>query len=101
MQLDTILAHSVVLHASDVHLKVGRPPMFRIQGVLSPMEGTEPLDSQVMEGFVNQLLDEYHRAQFRERMQADLAYSSPGNGRFRVNVFHQRGEVSIALRVIP
>ena len=101
MQLDTILAQSVTRQASDVHLKVGLPPMFRIHGTLVPMEDVAVLDSQAIEGFVAGLLDEYHRAQFRERLQADLAYASPGNGRFRVNVFHQRGEVSIALRVIP
>jgi twitching motility protein PilT len=101
MQLDTILAQSVARQASDVHLKVGLPPTFRIHGSLVPMEDVAVLDSHAMEGYVAGLLDEYHRAQFRERLQADLAYASPGNGRFRVNVFHQRGEVSIALRVIP
>ena len=43
----------------------------------------------------------YHREQLRDRLQADLAYASPGDGRFRVNIFHQRGEISVALRLIP
>jgi len=100
MELDTILALSVDRQASDIHLKVGLPPMFRVHGTLTPMDGAPALTTEVMEGFVAHLLDESHRAQLRERLQADLAYSSQALGRFRVNVFRQRGDVSIALRVI-
>jgi twitching motility protein PilT len=101
MELDTILAQSLDRHASDVHLKVGRPPMYRIHGTLCPMEGAITLDAAAMEHFVAGLLDDHHQRQFRERLQADLAYSAPSLGRYRVNVFRQRGEISIALRVIP
>jgi twitching motility protein PilT len=101
MELDTILEHGVSLHASDVHLKVGLPPTFRLHGSLVQMEGAPALDTGAMEHFLDGLLDEHHRAQFRERLQADLAYASPALGRFRVNIFRQRGDVSIALRVIP
>ena len=101
MELDSILGHGVSLGASDVHLKVGRPPMFRTHGRLVPMEGAEALGSPHMEAFLSRLLDDYHRAQLRDRLQADMAYASPGNGRFRVNIFHQRGDISVALRVIP
>jgi len=100
MELDTILALSVDRQASDVHLKVGLPPMFRVHGTLIPMDGAPVLTTETMGYFVGGLLDDYHRAQFHERLQADLAYSSPALGRFRVNVFRQRGDVSIALRVI-
>jgi twitching motility protein PilT len=100
MELDTILALSIDRQASDVHLKVGLPPMFRVNGTLVPMDGAPVLTAETMEHFVGGLLDEYHRAQFRERLQADLAYSSPTLGRFRVNIFRQRGDVSVALRVI-
>jgi twitching motility protein PilT len=101
MELDTILAQSLERNASDVHLKVGRPPMYRIHGSLVPMAGAPVLDASAMEQFAAGLLDEYHQKQFGERLQADLAYSAPSLGRYRVNVFHQRGEISIALRVIP
>jgi twitching motility protein PilT len=101
MELDTILAQSIDRQASDVHLKVGRPPMYRVHGSLMPMEGGSVLDAAMLDQFIAGLLDEYHQAQFRERLQADLAYSCPSLGRFRVNVFRQRGEISIALRVIP
>ncbi len=101
MELDTILAQSLERKASDVHLKVGRPPMYRIHGTLVPMNGAPTLDAAAMNGFVAGLLDEYHQKQFQERLQSDLAYSAPSLGRYRVNIFRQRGDVSIALRVIP
>src|SRR5512144_2693471 len=101
MELESILARGLALEASDVHLKIGRPPMFRAHGRLFPMEGAESLPEPAMQAIVDQLLDDYHRKQFRERFQADLAYQSPANGRYRVNVFRQRGDISIALRVIP
>ncbi len=100
MELDTILAQSLKRQASDVHLKVGRPPMYRIHGTLMPMEDGTVLDAATLEQFVAGLLDEFHEGHFRERLQADLAYACPSLGRFRVNVFRQRGEISIALRVI-
>ncbi len=101
MELNTILGQSLERHASDVHLKVGRPPMYRIHGSLVPMDGAPVLDTSAMEGFAAGLLDDLHRTQLRERLQADLAYAAPSLGRYRVNIFHQRGELSIALRVIP
>ena len=101
MELDTILAQSIKRQASDVHLKMGRPPMYRIHGSLMPMEDGPVLDTPLLEKFVAGLLDDYHQGHFRERFQADLAYSCPTLGRFRVNVFRQRGEISVALRVIP
>ncbi len=101
MELDSILANGLALEASDVHLKVGRVPIFRAHGTLVPMEGAPVLNAQTIEAFLCTLLDDYHRSQLRERLQADLAYASGDNGRYRVNVFRQRGEVSIALRVIP
>jgi len=100
MELDAILAQGVALQASDVHLKVGLPPMFRTNGALVPMNGASVLGSEAMERLVNALLDDHHRAQFRERLQADLSYASATLGRFRVNIFRQRGETSVALRII-
>jgi twitching motility protein PilT len=100
MNIETILGYAVGRRASDIHLKVGRPPMLRQHGTLIPMPEAPTLDGPIMEAFLGQLLDDYHSAQLRERLQADLAYQSAGHGRFRVNIFRQRGDVSIALRVI-
>ncbi len=101
MDLEKILAQGVSRRASDVHLKVGRPPMYRVHGALVPMDEAPTLTSAVLKGFLDTLLDDYHRQQLGERLQADLSYASDAFGRFRVNIFHQRGDISIALRVIP
>ena len=101
MKIETILGQGVGRRASDVHLKVGRPPMFRVHGALVPMEGAPTLDAETMEGFLGQLLDDHHRRQLQERLQADLSYATDAFGRFRVNIYRQRGDISIALRVIP
>jgi twitching motility protein PilT len=65
------------------------------------MEGAVELTTAIVDGFLKVLLDEYHRKQLDERLQADLAYGTERHGRFRVNVFRQRGLVSIAFRSIP
>jgi len=102
MTIDEILAIGVAKEASDVHLKVGLPPIFRINGTLVPMDGgVEPLTAESLSQMVNSLLDDFHREQYALRKQADLAYSSARTGRFRVNVFTQRGVPSISARVIP
>ena len=101
MEFDKILEHACKVEASDIHLKVGVPPMLRTHGKLEPIPGAPTLTSESMSGFLEVLLDDYHRAQLTERLQADLSYALAGAGRFRVNIFRQRGEISIALRLIP
>jgi len=101
MEFDKILEHACKVEASDIHLKVGVPPMLRTHGKLEPLAGAQTLTSESMSGFLEVLLDDYHRAQLTERLQADLSYALAGSGRFRVNIFRQRGEISIALRLIP
>jgi len=89
--------------ASDVHLKVGQPPVVRFDGELQTLEGWPTLDSVELEN----VLAEVGRAAparlagFDETGELDLAYQRPGLPRFRVNAFRQRGEISFAMRVIP
>jgi twitching motility protein PilT len=101
VDLDAILREAVERKASDIHLKFGVPPMLRISGSLGALEGAERIDRAGMEALMAQLLTDYHRARLREQLQVDLAYGSAELGRFRVNVFYQRGELQAALRLIP
>ncbi len=101
MSLDEILARAVDRKASDVHLKVGIPPLIRVHGVLYPLDGWEPISIEAMRALVDTLLDDYHREKFQKHMQVDLAYGTNDLGRFRVNVFLQRGVPSVAMRSIP
>jgi twitching motility protein PilT len=100
--LDQALRRLVAEEGSDLHLKVPSRPMIRRHGGLMPLDGTEPLTSEVMEGLVVQMLDDERKlAEFREDNEVDFSYSIPGLARFRVNAFRQRGTVSIVCRAIP
>src|SRR5438128_587128 len=101
MHLDEILRTAVRLQASDVLLKVGVPPGLRLKSDLIPMPEARPLTHELIEAAVDVIFDDYHRRRFSSELQADLAYETPELGRFRVNVFRQRGEISIVIRVIP
>lgn len=101
MELNDILAEAVRNDASDVLLKVGVPPAFRVRADFLPLEGAAPLDSDAIEHIVAGVLDDRRRAKLQQDLQVDLAYSHPDLGRFRVNIFRQRGYLSLVIRVIP
>jgi twitching motility protein PilT len=101
MHLDEILRAAIRSDASDVMLKAGNPPGVRIHGDLLPLPDVQPMTHEDMQAAVDVLLDDYHRRRFTTDLQVDLAYETPDLGRFRVNVFRQRGELSAVIRVIP
>ena len=101
MELDDILRAAIRSDASDVLLKAGRPPGVRINGDLLPLPDAEALTHDAVQRAVDTLLDDYHRRRFASDLQADLAYETPELGRFRVNVFRQRGDLSVVIRIIP
>jgi twitching motility protein PilT len=103
MDLDSILRRAVDLGASDVHLKLGQPPVIRIDGDLEPLPETPPLAEADLEAALGTVtgLSPRRREMFEESGDLDIAYSHPDLPRFRVNAFRQRGAVSVALRVIP
>ena len=101
MKIDELLKISIESDASDLHLKPGNHPVLRINGVLKPLTAyprltaalTRELAEQIMSGSQKDILD--------EDLDLDLAYSFPGFGRFRGNIYHQRGSLAVALRIIP
>jgi twitching motility protein PilT len=103
MDLNAVLRHAVEKGASDVHFKVGQPPVLRFDGELSPAEGFQPLGDADLESVLEQVTTSTPRRKqlFDETGDLDIAYSDPGLPRFRVNGFRQRGAISFAFRVIP
>ena len=103
MDLDAVLQHAVALGASDVHFKVGQPPVLRVDGELASADGHSPLADADVEAILDQVSAHVPRRReaFDETGDLDLAYSKPGLPRFRVNGFRQRGAISFAFRVIP
>src|SRR5512134_238294 len=101
MQINELLKIAVTSGASDLHLKVGSYPMMRINGTLVVASEEKRLDRTDTEGMASVLFSQDHLEKFRKHQEVDLAYSIPGLGRFRCNVFQQRGTVGMVLRVIP
>jgi len=88
--VNTILEDAVARDASDIHLAVGSPPAFRIDGIIQFI-GDSTLTPEDTESLVDQILKPEQREQFERRHDFDLAISVPGLGRFRTNVLRQRG----------
>ena len=101
MNIDDFLRAAVGQGASDLHLKVGAYPMMRVSGALVPLSEDKRLEGQDTVAMGNVVMSDAHREKFQESQEVDLAYSVPGLGRFRCNVFQQRGTVGMVLRVIP
>ena len=89
-------------HGSDLHLKAGAPPLYRVNGELSGDEGAAPLSAEETETALHQLLgDETKLEEFAAEHEVDFSFEIHEVARFRVNAFRQRGLVSIACRAIP
>jgi twitching motility protein PilT len=101
MELNEILQVALRAGASDIHLKAGLPPMFRVDGSLVPLRDARRLPPEEVARMGFGLMNEYQRAKYEQTSEVDLAYGVPGLGRFRVNVFQQRGTIGVVLRVIP
>lgn len=86
--------------ASDLHISVGSPPVMRLDGTLYPLEG-EPVSAEEAIEMAEALLGSERSDRFRSAGEWDFSYPLEGGVRFRVNVYRQRGEVSIAARAIP
>jgi twitching motility protein PilT len=98
VHIDELLNRMTRLKASDIHLKVGRPPVLRIHGELRPQNVYDPLRPEDMERLYLQVTHEEQRARFEEELELDLPYEVAGVARFRVNVAWQRGSISMVMR---
>jgi twitching motility protein PilT len=101
MHINDLLRVAVTSGASDLHLKVGSYPMMRLNGSLVVASESSRLDRPDTESMAQEIMTPEHLDKFRKSQEVDLAYSVAGLGRFRVNVFQQRGTVGLVLRVIP
>ncbi len=101
MNINELLQKAVHAGASDLHLKVGSYPMMRVNGTLVVAAEDKRLDRNDTIACAETLFTPELREKFRTAQEVDLAYSIPGLGRFRCNVFQQRGTVGLVLRVIP
>jgi twitching motility protein PilT len=96
----SVLQHMVQSNASDLHLKVGRPPTIRIDGHMVSLE-LPPLKQEDLRSLAEQIMAPKNIKEFSEQKESDFALAVPGVGRFRVNAYQQRGTIAYALRTVP
>jgi twitching motility protein PilT len=103
MELNALLARAVEAGATDIHLKIEKPPMGRCDGAIRPLEGWSPLSEVDLRAILEQVCAHHPQKlkSFHDTGDLDLAYASDDLPRFRVNAFRQRGATSFAFRVIP
>jgi twitching motility protein PilT len=101
MNINDLLKVAIERRASDLHLKVGSHPIIRVDGELLPQVEHKRLMQEDTVTMAFSIMNARQKQRFKEELDIDLAYSVPGLGRFRCNVFQQRGSVGLVLRVIP
>jgi len=100
-RIDEIAREAVSRNASDIHITAGVPPTIRVDGRLVPLIGYPPMTPKDTQEFVYSFMSEKQKKTFEEKKELDFSFGIKGIGRFRVNVFYQRGTVAAALRRIP
>lgn len=102
INIDELLKAAVRLGASDVHLKAERTPVFRIHGKLVQLKESPTLTQEDTKALAySMMVSPWQKEVYEDKLEVDLAYSVKGLSRFRVNIFQQRGTISIAIRAIP
>ncbi|UCD72218.1 MAG: type IV pilus twitching motility protein PilT [Syntrophobacterales bacterium] len=101
MELNEILLEALTKGASDVHIKIGQPPIVRIDGHLRPMQGAKPYSYNEVNQMALGIMNEWQKERFMREKEVDMGYEIHGLGRFRVNIFQQRGKIRVALRIVP
>jgi twitching motility protein PilT len=101
MDLNQILVEALSQEASDIHIKAGAPPIFRVNGVLKSWNKVKPFDLNDVSKAAFDLMNDWQKERFIKNREVDMGYEVYGLGRFRVNVFQQRGKMRIALRIVP
>lgn len=101
VRIESLLEECVRTKASDLHLQVGLPPILRIDGALRPIPGYQSLDEATVERLVFSTLEEEQKEILLKDKEFDYSFSFGDLGRFRVNAFHERGNLAGAFRLIP
>ena len=94
-----LIAKAVSLHASDLHITAGIPPTVRVDGELHPLGEDRCLPADI-EAMAMSIMSDNHKETLAKMGEVDFAYSIPGEGRYRINVFRQRGTLAVALRIL-
>ena len=100
MHLDRLLRAMVQFKASDLHVQTGSPPTLRINNDITPLD-LPPVTADEVAGLVRDVATETSTQEIETQLSADFAYAIPDLGRFRINVFRERGSLALVARLIP
>jgi twitching motility protein PilT len=100
-RIEILLEEVVKKKASDLHLQVSLPPMLRVDGSLTPVSGSDILTEEAVEALIFAILDDDQKQILLKDKEFDFSFAFGDLGRFRVNAFHERGNLAAALRLIP
>src|SRR3990167_11378414 len=100
-KIEVLLEEVVKRNASDLHLQVGLPATVRVDGALVPLESQPPLTEEIVEQLTFSILDEDQKQILLKDKEFDFSFAFGDVARFRVNAFHERGNLAAALRLIP
>ena len=100
-RIEVLLEEVIKKKASDLHVQVGLPPMLRIDGSLIAVQGADVLSEEGVEALVFAILDEDQKQILLKDKEFDFSFAFGDLGRFRVNAFHERGNLAAAMRLIP
>ena len=101
LRIENLLEETIKKKASDLHLQVGLPPILRVDGALMPVANAPSLDEAMVESLVFSILDQDQQQMLLKDKEFDFSFAFGDLGRFRVNAFHERGNLGAALRLIP
>ncbi len=101
LRIEILLQEVINQHASDLHIQVGLPPMLRVDGALTPIANTLALDAETVERLIFDILDNEQKQILLKDKEFDFSFAFGDLGRFRVNAFHERGNLAAAFRLIP
>lgn len=101
MNINQLLELTVQRNASDLHLSVGFPPTIRVHGDLIPVPGEMPVTPEQIESLIAQILTQVQKDIFVKNLELDFSFEFEGKARFRVNIYRQRNQSAVALRLIP
>ncbi len=101
MNIQQLLDITVQRNASDLHLSVTYPPMVRVHGDLIPITAEGPLSEEQIESLVAPLLTDIQKNIYKQNFEFDFSFDFESKARFRVNIYRQKGYISVALRLIP
>lgn len=101
VRIEILLEEVIKKKASDLHLQVGLPPILRVDGALAPVTGAAVLTEDTIETLIFAILDDEQKQILLKDKEFDFSFAFGDLGRFRVNAFHERGNLAAALRLIP